>query len=91
MVAGSDAPLGERVRQAGRPFVFLGYKGSGKTAIAERARLLAEDEPNLFVTTTSLEDLSYGEFSAVAGAAIAQAARSGTKRSCSGNSPKSSK
>jgi hypothetical protein len=51
----------------GTPFLFLGYKGSGKTAIAERARLLAADDPTLFVTVTSLEDLSYGEFHAAAG------------------------
>jgi hypothetical protein len=53
---------------SGRPFLFLGYKGSGKTAIAERARLLAEDDPTLFVTVASLADLSSVEFHAAAGA-----------------------
>ena len=39
----------------GRPFLFLGYKGSGKTALAERARLLADADPSLFVTVISLD------------------------------------
>jgi hypothetical protein len=51
----------------GSAFLFLGYKGSGKTAIAERARLLAEDEPDLFVTSTTLDDFSYGDFKSFAG------------------------
>jgi hypothetical protein len=57
----SDAAL------SGSPFLFLGYKGSGKTALAEHARLLAEQRPDLFVTTTTLDHFSYADFKAVAG------------------------
>jgi hypothetical protein len=51
----------------GSPFLVLGYKGSGKTALAEHARLLAEGLPHLFVTTTTLDRFSYGDFKSVAG------------------------
>ncbi len=51
----------------GSPFLFLGYKGCGKTAIAERAKLLAERDPNLFVTAATLEDFSYTDFKTFAG------------------------
>jgi hypothetical protein len=53
---------------SGSSFLFLGYKGSGKTAIAERARLLGERDPELFVTTAALDDFSYGDFKSLAGA-----------------------
>jgi hypothetical protein len=52
---------------SGSPFLFLGYKGSGKTALAEHARLLAEKQPDLFVTTTTLDRFSYHDFKLVAG------------------------
>ena len=51
----------------GSPFLFLGYKGSGKTAIVERARLLAEQDPALFVTSATLEEFSYTDFKTFAG------------------------
>jgi hypothetical protein len=51
---------------SGSSFLFLGYKGSGKTALAERARLLGERDPALFVTTASLEEFSYGDFKSLA-------------------------
>jgi hypothetical protein len=51
----------------GSPFLFLGYKGSGKTALAEHARLLSQTRPELFVTTTTLDRFSYGDFKSVAG------------------------
>ena len=35
----------------GDKFLFLGNKGSGKTALAEHLRLTAEKESNLFVKT----------------------------------------
>jgi hypothetical protein len=57
------------------PFLFLGYKGSGKTALAEHARLLAEDRADLFVTTTTLDRFSYGDFKAVAGGSAEHQAR----------------
>jgi hypothetical protein len=57
------------------PFLFLGYKGSGKTALAEHARLLAEDRADLFVTTTTLDRFSYGDFKSVAGGTADHQAR----------------
>jgi hypothetical protein len=60
---------------SGSPFLFLGYKGSGKTALAEHARLIAERTPDLFVTTTTLEHFSYGDFKAIAGGSSEQQVR----------------
>jgi hypothetical protein len=57
----------------GRHFLFLGYKGSGKTAIAERARLLAEADPQLFVKVATLDEFSYGDFKSAAGSTEPQA------------------
>ncbi len=51
----------------GDKFLFLGYKGSGKTAIAERARLLALENPKLFATVHQLLDFSYSDFKTAAG------------------------
>jgi hypothetical protein len=53
----------------GAPFLFLGYKGSGKTAIAQRANLLQNDNPELFVSVEQLTDFSYLEFKAASGGA----------------------
>jgi hypothetical protein len=61
-----DAQMTQRALRDGS-FLFLGYKGSGKTAIAERARLLAREDPELFVTTVTLDEFSYGDFKAFAG------------------------
>jgi hypothetical protein len=60
---------------SGSPFVFLGYKGSGKTALAEHARLIAERTPELFVTTTTLDHFSYGDFKSIAGGSADQQVR----------------
>lgn len=51
----------------GSPFLFLGYKGSGKTALAERANLLQASRPQLFVSVEQLSDFSYAEFKNAAG------------------------
>jgi hypothetical protein len=61
-----DAHLSDTVIW-GSPFLVLGYKGSGKTALAEHARLTAEGHPQLFVTTTTLDRFSYADFKSVAG------------------------
>ena len=45
------------------PFLFLGYKGSGKSAIGEHLRLTAADEPQTFVKYLSLGDFPYTPFS----------------------------
>src|SRR5882672_1368953 len=47
----------------GHKFLFLGYKGSGKSAISEHIRLKAASDPQLFVTTTFLADFPYSDFS----------------------------
>jgi len=59
----------------GSACLFLGYKGSGKTALAEHARLVAEDRHDLFVTTTTLDRFSYGDFKSVAGGSADHQAR----------------
>jgi hypothetical protein len=46
-------------------FLFLGYKGSGKSAIGEHLRLKAASDPNLFVKSTFLSDFPYGNFSSI--------------------------
>lgn len=48
--------------QEGASFLFLGYKGSGKSAINEHLRLVSENEPGLFVTSTFLADFPYTDF-----------------------------
>lgn len=53
----------------GDKFLFLGYKGSGKTAIAERASLLQQERSELFVTVEHLTDFSYLEFKNATGGA----------------------
>jgi len=50
----------------GVPFLFLGYKGSGKTAIAERAALLAHNDPLLFVHHAWLDTFSFSDFKTAA-------------------------
>ncbi len=45
------------------PFLFLGYKGSGKSAIGEHLRLTAANEPQTFVKYLSLGDFPYTPFS----------------------------
>jgi hypothetical protein len=44
-------------------FLVLGYKGSGKTAIAERLKLLYEQDSQVFITNVNLEDFPYSTFS----------------------------
>jgi hypothetical protein len=43
-------------------FLFLGYKGSGKSAISQHMRLLSERESQLFVTASYLADFPYTDF-----------------------------
>lgn len=56
------------IREAlmGDRFLFLGYKGSGKSAIGERCRLLAQDKHDLFVTTTFLAEFPYSSLQKIA-------------------------
>ncbi|XOF34614.1 MAG: P-loop ATPase, Sll1717 family [Candidatus Electrothrix sp. YB6] len=43
-------------------FLFLGYKGSGKSSIGEHLRLLSKKKFNLFVSNLFLSDFPYGNF-----------------------------
>jgi hypothetical protein len=51
----------------GTSFLFLGYKGAGKTALGQRLKLLAASEPELFVKSFFLADLPYPLFLRLAG------------------------
>ncbi|RMG23289.1 MAG: hypothetical protein D6732_24925 [Methanobacteriota archaeon] len=46
----------------GDKFIILGYKGTGKSAIGEHFRLVAQDEPNFFAKMVYLEDFPYAKF-----------------------------
>lgn len=46
-------------------FVFLGYKGSGKSAIGKRMQLKADEDPELFVSSTVLKDFPFNAFGKV--------------------------
>jgi hypothetical protein len=48
--------------RSGAKFLVLGYKGSGKSALGERLRLLAESDPQLFVTSTPLNEFPFSTF-----------------------------
>ena len=49
----------------GPEFLFLGYKGSGKSAIGQHLLLTAENDWALFVTHMFLSDFPYGNFSKI--------------------------
>lgn len=49
----------------GDEFLILGYKGSGKSAVAERLKLLYENSSQVFITTLNLEDFPYASFSQI--------------------------
>jgi len=48
-----------------REFLFLGHKGSGKSALGEHIRLLAADNPQLFVKFIDIADMSFSTFSQI--------------------------
>src|SRR5947209_2324162 len=52
----------------GGAFLFLGYKGSGKTALGKRLTLLAAQRHDLFVRSLFLADLPYSIFLKLVGA-----------------------
>jgi hypothetical protein len=54
--------LAEEARN-GRKFLFLGYKGSGKSALAEHLKLVAQSDPELFVEFINIDDISFSVFS----------------------------
>ncbi len=49
--------------QRGAKFLFLGYKGSGKSAIGERLKLVSQADPLTFHAALSLEDFPFTPFS----------------------------
>lgn len=49
----------------GDDFLILGYKGSGKSAVAERLRITHEGDSQLFLTNINLEDFPYASFSQI--------------------------
>lgn len=49
----------------GSKFLFLGYKGSGKSAIGERVKIICESEYNCFVKQVLLADFPFSLFSKI--------------------------
>lgn len=47
---------------SGRKFLFLGYKGSGKSAVGQHIRLMAGDRHDLFVDLVTLADFPFTPF-----------------------------
>ncbi len=60
---------------AGRRFLFLGYKGSGKSALGEHLLLLSKSDPQLFVEFTNIADVSFTTFSQICRGSIEPEAR----------------
>lgn len=46
---------------AGQDYIVLGYKGSGKSAIAEHLDILAKENPDLFVEVAQLSEFPFEE------------------------------
>ena len=59
----------------GDHFLVLGYKGSGKSAIGERLRLLHVNDSQKFIQVLNLEDFPYATFSKLVGGPEAPQAR----------------
>lgn len=47
---------------SGDEFLFLGYKGSGKSSLSEHLRLVGDGKSQLFVNTSYLADFPYTDF-----------------------------
>lgn len=43
----------------GSKFLFLGHKGSGKSALGEHLALATQDDPQTFIRMVDIADLSY--------------------------------
>jgi hypothetical protein len=66
LISGFFDPYGfARAAKKEGPFIFLGYKGSGKSAIGEHLRLTAMNDPTTFVRYLSLGDFPYTPFSKI--------------------------
>lgn len=51
--------------ESGSKFLFLGYKGSGKSAIGERLRLIGANDPMRFYQNLHLQDFPFTTFSKI--------------------------
>jgi len=49
----------------GKKFLFLGYKGSGKSALGEHLVLGAKNKPELFIRMVNIADISFRSFSQI--------------------------
>lgn len=49
----------------GSAWLFLGYKGSGKSSLGEHLRLLSQEDPELFVHFENISDVSFSTFSQI--------------------------
>jgi hypothetical protein len=49
----------------GHKYLFLGYKGSGKSALGQRLRLLGETDSQLFVQTALLGEFPFSHFTRI--------------------------
>jgi hypothetical protein len=49
----------------GNKYLFLGYKGSGKSALGQRLKLLGAANPELFVETILLGDFPFSHFTRI--------------------------
>ena len=56
-------------------FLILGYKGAGKSAVAERLRIMNLENSQLFLTNLNLEDFPYTSFSQIVNVAEAPEAK----------------
>jgi hypothetical protein len=61
--------------RSSRKFLFLGYKGSGKSALGEHLKLVAQTEPELFVEFVNIDDISFSSFSQILQRSIEPEAR----------------
>ena len=61
--------------RSGQRFLFLGYKGSGKSALGEHLRLLSNSDPHLFVHLINIADISFSTFSQISKGVIEPEAR----------------
>jgi hypothetical protein len=61
--------------KTGEKFLFLGYKGSGKSALGEHLLLQSQSDPRIFVQFTNIADISFSTFSQICKGVIEPEAR----------------
>lgn len=60
-----DLDNAAELAKSGHQFLFLGYKGSGKSGIGQRTAINAETDPNIFVKNVLLGDFPFTPFSKI--------------------------